>query len=184
LNDENQADAFGPGKLTCVTAVRSGSTTNVRFTAQVNCSGNNTCLVDLSNVNGPVIFFGEPGVTAGFLRTDTYTYSILNLNGASNITFANLTFDEGPADPACAPYEVNGSYTYPCEPTIYVGNSSHVVFEQVSVLHSKDIGIAFAATQGITIQDSVIEDAGVDGNLDGSESLHFIRQHLHNKQLD
>src|SRR5271165_5557319 len=65
----------------CVAALRSGTTTNVRFTAMVNCSGNNTCLVDLSNVHGPVTFFGAPGITAGFLRTDTYTYSIMNLNG-------------------------------------------------------------------------------------------------------
>jgi hypothetical protein len=153
---------------TCVAAVRSGSTTNVRFTAMVNCSGNNTCLVDLSNVKGPITFFGAPGITAGFLRTDTYTYSILNLNGASAITFANLTFDEGPADPACAPYDGNGGTIYPCDPTIFILSSSNILFEQVSVLHSKMNGIAFAATQGITIQDSIIEDAGVFGIWSGS----------------
>jgi hypothetical protein len=93
----------------CVTAVRSGTTTNVRFTATVNCSGNGTCFVDLTNVHGPITFFGEAGITAGFLRTDTHTYPILNLSGASDLTFANLTFDEGPDDPACTPYQVNGS---------------------------------------------------------------------------
>lgn len=144
---------------TCVAAVRSGSTTNVRFSAQINCSGNDTCLVDLSNVHGPITFFGEPGVTAGFLRTDTYTYSILNLNGTSDITFANLTFDEGPADPACTP----SSSGAPCQPTVFINNSSSILFEQVSVLHSKQCGISFAGTQGITIQDSVIEDAALFG---------------------
>jgi len=144
---------------TCVAAVRSGATTNVRFTAMVNCSGNNTCLVDLSNVHGPVTIFGAPGVTTGFLRTDTYTYSILNLNGTSDITFANLTFDEGPADPACTPSD-SGS---PCQPTIFVQNSSSILFEQVSVLHSKQMGISFDATNGITIQDSIIEDAAYNG---------------------
>jgi parallel beta helix pectate lyase-like protein len=143
----------------CVAAARSGTTTNVRFTAMVNCSGNNTCLVDLSNVHGPVTFFGAPGITAGFLRTDTYTYSILNLNGASDITFANLAFDEGPADPACTPSD-SGS---PCQPTIFIMNSSSIVFDQVSVLHSKQNGISFANTTGITIQDSVVEDSALDG---------------------
>jgi hypothetical protein len=153
----------------CVATVRNGATTNVRFTAMVNCSGNDTCLVDLTNVRGPITFFGAPGITAGFLRTDTYTYSILNLNGASEITFANLTFDDGPADPACTPYLVNGSEIYPCQPTIYVGNSSSILFEQVSVLNSKQNGIAFSRTQGITIQGSVIQDAGVFGIWSGSD---------------
>jgi parallel beta-helix repeat protein len=152
----------------CVAAVRSGTTTNVRFTAMVNCSGNNACLVDLTNVRGPITFFGAAGITAGFLRTDTYTYSILNLNGASKITFANLTFDEGPADPACTPYLLNGSTVIPCQPTIYVGNSSGILFEQVSVLHSKQNGIAFSGTQGITIQDSNVQDALVFGIWSGS----------------
>jgi parallel beta-helix repeat protein len=154
---------------TCVAAVRNGATTNVRFTAMVSCSGNDACLVDLTNVRGPVTFFGAPGITAGFLRTDTYTYSILNLNGASNIAFANLTFDDGPADPACAPYLMNGSEIYPCQPTIYVGNSSDILFEQVSVLHSKQIGIAFSGTRGITIQDGVVQDAGVFGIWSGTD---------------
>jgi hypothetical protein len=144
---------------TCVAAVRSGSTTNVRFTAEVNCSGSNTCLVDLSNVHGPITFFGAAGVTAGFLRTDTYTYSILNLNAANDITFANLTFDEGPADPACTP----SSSGAPCQPTVFIQDSSSIVFEQVSVLHAKQNGIAFAGTQNITIRDSVIEDAAEFG---------------------
>lgn len=147
----------------CVAGVRSGSTTNVRFTTMVNCSGNDTCLVDLTNVHGPITFFGAAGVTAGFLRTDTYTYPILNLNGASDLTFANLTFDEGPDDPACTPYQMNGSEIYPCRSTIEIDESSNIVFEQVSILHSKDHAIAFAATQGITIQDSQIQDAGVFG---------------------
>jgi parallel beta-helix repeat protein len=153
----------------CLTAVRSGGASNVRFTAMVNCSGNDTCLVDLTNVHGPVTFFGAPGITAGFMRTDTYTYSILNLNGASKITFANLTFDDGPADPACTPYLMNGSEVYPCQPTIYVAGSSGILFEQVSVLNSKQIGIAFSGTQGIAIQDSVIQDAGVFGIWSGSD---------------
>ncbi|MGB9430990.1 MAG: right-handed parallel beta-helix repeat-containing protein [Candidatus Acidiferrum sp.] len=156
VSDVNSLDS-------CVAAVRSGGTPNVRFTTMVNCSGNNTCLVDLSDIHGPITFFGAAGVTAGFLRTDTYTYSILNLNGASDITFANLTFDEGPADPACAPYQSNGSEIYPCDPTIFILNSSSILFEQVIVLHSKQNGIAFAATQGIAIQDSLIQDAGVFG---------------------
>jgi hypothetical protein len=144
---------------TCVAAVRSGSTTNVRFTAEVNCSGSNTCLVDLSNVHGPITFFGAAGVTAGFLRTDTYTCSILDLNAANDITFANLTFDEGPADPACTP----SSSGAPCQPTVFIQDSSSILFEQVSVLHAKQNGIAFAGTQNITIRDSVIEDAAEFG---------------------
>jgi parallel beta-helix repeat protein len=150
-----------------VAAVRSGATTNVRFTATVPCSGNGTCLVDLTNVHGPVTFFGAAGVSAGFLRTDTYTYPIFNLNGASDVTIANLTFDEGPDDPACTPYQVNGSYTYPCQSTIEIYQSSKILFEQVSVLHSKNHAIAFSATQGITIRDSQIDDAGVFGIWSG-----------------
>ena len=144
----------------CVAAVRSRTTTNVRFTSMVNCSGNNTCLVDLSNIRGPVTFFGAPGITAGFLRTDTYTYSILNLSAASDITFANLTFDDGPPDPACTP-DVNGHTA--CQPTIFAKNSSSILFEQVTVLNSKQIGIGFEGTQEMTIQDSLIQDAGVFG---------------------
>jgi hypothetical protein len=153
----------------CVAAVRDGATTNVRFTAMIPCSGTDTCLVNLANVSGPVTFFGAPGTTSGFLRTDTYSYSILNLNGASQITFANLTFDDGPADPACAPYLVNGSTVIPCQPTIYVGNSTGILFEQVSVLHSKQIGIAFSGSQGITIRDSSVQDAEVFGIWSGSD---------------
>jgi parallel beta-helix repeat protein len=153
----------------CVAAVRSGTTTKVRFTAMVNCSGNQTCLVDLTNVHGPITFFGAPGVTAGFLRTDTYTYSILNLNGASDITFANLTFDEGPADPACTPYDGSGGTIFPCDATAYIASSSRILFEQVSVLHSKQVGIAIVATQGITIQDSLIQDALVFGIWSGDD---------------
>src|ERR1700719_838785 len=148
---------------TCVAAVRSGSTTNVRFTAMVPCSGNATCLVDLTNVHGPVTLFGESGITAGFLRTDTYTYPIFNVSNASDITIANLTFDEGPDDPACTPYQMNGSEIYPCQSTIEIDQSSNILLEQVSILHSKDHAIAFSATQGITIQDSQIQDAGVFG---------------------
>lgn len=143
----------------CVAAVQTGATTNVRFTAMVNCSGSNPCLFDLSSVHGPVTFFGAPGVTAGFLRTETYTYSILNVDGASDITFANLTFDEGAPDPACTPSDAGS----PCQPTIFIQNSSNILFEQVSVLHSKQCGISFAGTQGITIRDSVIEDAALFG---------------------
>ena len=153
----------------CVAAVRSGATTNVRFTAMVNCSGNSTCLVDLTNVHGPITFFGAAGITAGFLRTDTYSYPILSLSGASDLTFANLTFDEGPDDPACTPYQMNGSYTYPCQSTISIDHSSNITLEQVSILHSKDHAIAFSATQGLTIQDSLIEDAGVFGIWTGSD---------------
>jgi parallel beta-helix repeat protein len=148
---------------TCVAAVRNGTTTMVRFTAMVNCSGNQTCLVDLSNVRGPVTYFGAPGITAGFLRTDTYTYPILNISSASNITIANLTFDEGPDDPACTPYQMNGTEIYPCQSTVEINLSSNILLEQVSILHSKDHAIAFSATQGITIQDSQIQDAGVFG---------------------
>jgi parallel beta-helix repeat protein len=151
----------------CLAAARSGATTNVRFTATLNCSGNETCLVDLTNVHGPITFFGKAGIIAGFLRTDTYTYPILNLSGASDLTFANLTFDEGPDDPACTPFPMNGSYTYPCQSTIGIDHSSNIVLEQVSVLHSKDHGIAVSATKGLTIQDSMIKDAGVDGIWSG-----------------
>ena len=152
---------------TCVAAVRSGTTANVRLTALLNCSGNGTCLVDLTNVHGPVTFFGAPGLNAGFLRTDSYTYPIVNISGASDITIANLTFNEGPDDPACTPVQVNGSYTFPCESTISIDHSSNIVLKQVAVLHSKDHGIAFSATQGLTIQDSQIQDVGVFGIWSG-----------------
>ena len=153
----------------CVAAVRSGAQTNVRFTAMVNCSGLGTCLVDLTNVHGPATFFGVPGVTAGFMRTDSYSYPILKLSGANELTIANLTFDEGPDDPACTPYRVNGSYAYPCQSTISIDHSSNIVLEQVSVLHSKNHAIEFSATQGLTIQDSQIQDAGVFGIWSGSD---------------
>jgi parallel beta-helix repeat protein len=151
----------------CVAAVRSGGTTNIRFTAMVNCSGNGTCLVDLTNVHGPITFFGAAGVTAGFLRTDSYSYPILRISGASDLNIANLTFDEGPDDPACTPYQVNGSYTYPCQSTISIDHSSNIVLEQVSVLHSKNHAIEFVAIQGLTIQDSQVQDAGVFGIWSG-----------------
>jgi len=153
----------------CVAAVLSGAIANVRFTAMVNCSGSGTCLVDLTNVHGPVTFFGAPGITAGFLRTDSYTYSILNVSGASDLTIANLTFDEGPDDPACTPVEVNGSYTYPCQSTISIDHSSNIALMQLSILHSKDHGVAFSASNGITIQDSQVEAAGVFGIWSGSD---------------
>jgi parallel beta-helix repeat protein len=153
----------------CVAAVLSGAIANVRFTAMVNCSGSGTGLVDLTNVLGPVTFFGAPGITAGFLRTDSYTYSILNVSGASDLTIANLTFDEGPDDPACTPVEVNGSYTYPCQSTISIDHSSNIALMQLSILHSKDHGVAFSASNGITIQDSQIEAAGVFGIWSGSD---------------
>jgi len=160
-----------PTLQSCVAAVRSGAATKVRFTAMVNCSGNQTCLVDLENVNGPITFFGAAGITAGFRRTDTYTYSLVKLNGASAIAFANLTLDEGPPDPACTPYLVNGVTVIPCQPTVYVSNSSGILFEQVTVLHSKQNGIAFTGTQGVTIRDSTVQDAGVFGIwTDGSSS--------------
>ena len=41
------------------------------------------------------------------------------------------------------------------------------MLKQVSILHSKDHAIAFSATQGITIQDSQIQDAGVFGIWSG-----------------
>jgi parallel beta-helix repeat protein len=151
----------------CVAAVRSGTIANIQFTAMLNCSGNDTCLVDLSNVQGPVTLFGAPGSSTGFERTDTYTYPILNISQASNITVANLTFNEGPADTACTPYEANGAYTYPCESTIIVDNSTNIVLEQVSVLHSKDHGAAVSASQDVTIQDSTIQDSGVFGIWSG-----------------
>lgn len=147
----------------CVAAVRNGTTSNVRFTATVPCSGNATCLVDLTNVHGPVTFFGALGVSSGFLRTDSYTYPIFNVSNAANITIANLTFDEGPDDPACTPYQQNGNEIYPCRSTIEITQSSNILLEQVSILHSKDHAIAFSATQGIAIQDSQIDDAGVFG---------------------
>ena len=153
----------------CVAEVRSGAIVNVRLTAMINCSGSGTCLVDLTNVHGPVAFFGAPGVNAGFLRTDSYTYPILNISGASDLTVANLTFDEGPDDPACTPVEVNGSYTYPCQSTISIDHSSDIVLKQLSILHSKDHAIAFSATQGLTIQDSQIQTAGVFGIWSGSD---------------
>ena len=152
---------------TCVAALHSGATANVRFTATINCSGNGTCLVDLTNVHGPVTLFGAPGVNAGFLRTDSYTYPIVNISGASDITIANLTFDEGPDDPACTPVQVNGSYTYPCRSTLEIDHSSNILLKQMSILHSKDHAIAFSATQGITIRDSQIDDAGVFGIWSG-----------------
>ena len=151
----------------CVAALHSGATANVRFTATINCSGNGTCLVDLTNVHGPVTLFGAPGVNAGFLRTDSYTYPIVNISGASDITIANLTFDEGPDDPACTPVQVNGSYTYPCQSTLEIDHSSNILLKQMSILHSKDHAIAFSATQGITIRDSQVDDAGVFGIWSG-----------------
>ena len=153
----------------CVAAVRSGTTTNVRFKAMVNCSGTDNCLVDLTNVHGPVTFFGTQGVTAGFLRSDTYSYPILQLSGSSDITIANLTFDEGPDDPACTPYQVNGSYTFPCRSTIIIDSSSSIMLEQVSVLHSKNHAIEVSATQDLTIQDSQVQDAGVFGIWSGPD---------------
>jgi hypothetical protein len=153
----------------CVAAVRSGGIANVRFTAMINCSGSGTCLVDLTNVHGPVAFFGAPGITAGFLRTDSYTYPILNVSGVSDLTIANLTFDEGPDDPACTPVKVNGSYTYPCQSTVSIDHSSNIALMQLSIQHSKDHAIAFSATNGITIQDSQIEAAGVFGIWSGSD---------------
>jgi len=155
--------------VSCVAAVRSGTTANVRFTAIVNCTGTNTCLVDFTSVHGPVTLFGAPGVAAGFLRTDTYSYPILRVNSASNITIANLIFDEGPDDPACTPYQVNGSnYNYPCLSTIVIDGSSNITLEQLSVLHSKNHGIEISADQGVTIQDSQILDVGVFGIWSGS----------------
>jgi parallel beta-helix repeat protein len=153
----------------CVAAVRSGTITNVRFTAMVNCSGSGTCLVDLTNLHGPFVFFGAPGTNAGFLRTDSYTYPILNISGASDLTVANLTFDEGPDDPACTPVEVNGAYTYPCQSTISIDHSSNIALMQLTILHSKDHAIAFSATKGITIQDTQIQAAGVFGIWSGGD---------------
>jgi hypothetical protein len=91
----------------------------------------------------------------------------VNISGASDITIANLTFDEGPDDPACTPVQVNGSYTYPCQSTLGIDHSSNILLKQMSILHSKDHAIAFSATQGITIRDSQIDDAGVDGIWSG-----------------
>jgi len=153
----------------CIAAVHRGATANVRLTSMINCSGNGACLIDLTNVHGPVTFFGASGITAGFLRTDSYSYSILKLSGATNLTIANLTFDEGPDDPACTPYQVNGSYIFPCQSTINIDHSSDIVLEQVSVLHSKNHGIQFSATQGLTIKDSQIQDVGVFGIWSGSD---------------
>jgi parallel beta-helix repeat protein len=59
--------------------------------------------------------------------------------------------------------------TYPCQSTISIDQSSNIVLEQVSVLHSKDHAIAVSATKGLTIQDSMIEDAGVFGIWSGSD---------------
>ncbi len=152
----------------CAAAVRNGAANKIRLTATVNCSGAGTCLVDLTNVNGPVTLFGAPGAAAGFLRTDTYTYPIVKIDSSSAITIANLTFDEGPDDPACIPYQMNGTEIYPCESTIDISSSSNIVLEQVSLLHSKDHAIAVSSTQGITIRDSLIDGAGVFGIWTGN----------------
>jgi parallel beta-helix repeat protein len=153
----------------CVAAVHNGTIANVRFTAMVNCSGSGACLVDLTNVKGPVAFFGAPGISAGFLRTDSYTYPILNVSGATDLTIANLTFDEGPDDPACTPSEVNGTYTYPCQSTISIDHSSNIALMQLSILRSKNHAIQFSSTQGLIIQDSQIQAAGVFGIWSGSD---------------
>jgi len=151
----------------CIAALRSGANANIRFKAMLNCTGSNACLVDLTNVQGPVTLFGEPGISTGFLRTDSYSYHILNISSANNVTIANLTFDEGPTDTACTPVKSNGYYTFPCQSTIGIDHSTNIRLEQVKVLHSKNHGIEFSATQGLTIQDSTVRDVGVFGIWSG-----------------
>ena len=64
---------------------------------------------------------------------------------------------------------MNGGYNYPCRSTISIGGSSNIVLEQVSILRSKNHAIEFSATQGLTIQDSQIQAAGVFGIWSGSD---------------
>ena len=164
-------DVVDIGSLgSCLAAANQGRATNLRFTRMINCHGTDACFVDLSHVNRPMVLFGSPGANAGFRRTASYTYPIINLTHASGVSIANLEFDEGPDDPACTPRQVNGaSYNYPCQSTINVDHSANIVLDQLTILHSKNHAIQFSATRGITIRDSHIQDAGVFGIWSGSD---------------
>ena len=142
----------------------------IRVSSTISCSGANTCSIDLSNVQRPVVVFGETGA-AGFLRTDSYSYPLVNISNADSVTVANLTFDEGPADPTCDPVEGSGgNYSFPCASTIAVGLSNLVSLDRLTLLHAKFHAIQITASRAVSVTNSQILDTGVFGIWTGANA--------------
>jgi hypothetical protein len=138
----------------CTDLVRRGMRDAIQITSTLLCSGPDTCLIDLTGVNRPITVFGATG--AGFRRSDSYSYPIIDMSRGSGITVANLVFDEGATE--CDQ----------CVSTIRVFDTANITIDGVTILHSKRMGIEFRRSTNLTIRNSAIQDAGVFGIWTGS----------------
>ena len=141
----------------CTNQVRKGVRDAIEITAPLTCTGPGACLVDLTGVTRPVVVFGTPGAGAGFMRSDSYTYPIVDVSRGANITIANLVFDENVA------VDCNQ-----CVSTIRAFGTTNITLDHLTIAHSKGMGIEFRGSSNLIIRNSDIRDAGVFGIWSGS----------------
>jgi len=152
----------------CVARLRSGNADLLRIDGVILCSGPDACRIDLEGVRDLTIFGGTPA--SGLRRVDSYTSPLVDLNGASNVTVANLTLDEGPEAPACDPVRVNGVYTYPCQSTIAIERAERITLDRVRLHNAKNHGVTVSASRDVVIKNSEIVNAAVFGVWTGSSA--------------
>jgi parallel beta-helix repeat protein len=120
-------------------------------------------LVDLTGPARPVTIYGQPG--AGFMRSGSYTFPIIDVSRSSDVIVANIRFDEDssvPCDSVAQPGQ--------CQSTIRTFDASNITIDNVTILHSKRMGVELRGSSNITIRNSVIEDSGIFGVWSGTSS--------------
>jgi len=135
----------------CSSKLASGAVDVIQISGVITCTASKPCPLVLNNINRPVLIYGL-GSNSGFRRTGGYTYPVIKITNSVSITLANLVVDED-STKVCDK----------CVSSIHVTNSTNLVFDRVSVLDSKEMGIVLVGVRNFVLKNSFIHSSGVFG---------------------
>lgn len=129
----------------CINKLNSGQTSDIEVTATINCSNPKECDFPPITSTRPASIYGPAGGSAGLKRSSDYSYNLLKVIDARNLTISNLTFDGVSPEP-CGD-ECNNSH-------IAVTNGSDIVLDNNIFKNSKYFGVSAYKVKNLTIKNS------------------------------
>jgi len=137
----------------CSYKIANGQADNIEITNLITCSsGVNSCNFAVKNIIRPVRIYGRNGSGAGFVRLD-FTGALLSIDNSTGVTISDLSFID-------SPYLSCGSK---CSSPIAISNSKNIIVDHITILNPKVMGIEVSKTNGITIKNSIINNAAIFG---------------------
>ncbi len=140
----------------CIAEARSGD--SISLVRNIQCSGADCCSGNSATLN----FAGRSNLIIDgnghtlLRRTGQRQCSMIDINGGSNITFSDITFDDDSSVAGCV---VNDN----CPRMLHIRNANNIMLNQVHVTNGKGYVIYVNRVNGFTFLNSRLTNSGVLG---------------------